>query len=67
LFAYGALSIILLFYLIGLGLTDAPVSLVLTLTLVGDVIEALLPSPEKSLSRKIADGPLSGQLLSQPS
>ena len=41
LFAYGSLSVILVFYLIGLGLTSAQVGLVLTLTLVGDVANAL--------------------------
>src|SRR4030088_3452590 len=41
LFAYGSLSVILVFYLIGLGLSEAQVGLVLTLTLVGDVIVAL--------------------------
>jgi len=41
LFAYGSLSVILVFYLIGLGLTSAEVGLVLTLTLVGDVVVSL--------------------------
>ena len=41
LFAYGSLSIILVFYLIGLGLTSAQAGLVLTLTLVGDVVVSL--------------------------
>jgi MFS family permease len=41
LFAYGSLSVILVFYLIGLGLTGAQAGLVLTLTLVGDVIVSL--------------------------
>jgi len=41
LFAYGSLSVILVFYLIGLGLTEAQVGLVLTLTLVGDVVVSL--------------------------
>jgi MFS family permease len=41
LFAYGSLSVILVFYLIGLGLTEAQVGLVLTLTLAGDVIVSL--------------------------
>src|SRR2546425_9034026 len=40
-FAYGSLSVILVFYLIGLGLSEAQVGLVLTLTLVGDVIVSL--------------------------
>jgi len=41
LFAYGSLSIILVSYLIGLGLTESQVGLILTLTLVGDVIVSL--------------------------
>ena len=41
LFAYGSLSVILVFYLISLGLTETQVGLVLTLTLVGDVIVSL--------------------------
>jgi MFS family permease len=41
LFAYGSLSVILVFYLIGLGLTEAQAGLVLTLILVGDVIVSL--------------------------
>src|SRR3981081_3697511 len=41
-FAYGwLLSVILVFYLVGLGLSEAQVGLVLTLTLVGDVIVSL--------------------------
>jgi MFS family permease len=41
LFAYGSLSVILVFYLIGLGLIETQAGLVLTLTLVGDVIVSL--------------------------
>src|SRR5260221_532847 len=41
LFAYGSLSVVLVFYLIGLGLTEGQVGLVLTLTLVGDVVVSL--------------------------
>jgi MFS family permease len=41
LFAYGSLSVILVFYLIGLGLTEAQAGLILTLTLGGDVIVSL--------------------------
>src|SRR6266436_5978802 len=41
LFAYGSLSVILVFYLIGIGLTEAQAGLVLTLTLTGDVIVSL--------------------------
>ena len=35
LFAYGSLSVILVFYLVGLGLTESQVGLLLTLTLAG--------------------------------
>src|ERR1700751_2666427 len=42
LFAYGSLSVILVFYLVGLGLTAAQRGLVLTLTLAGDVVVSLL-------------------------
>jgi MFS family permease len=42
LFAYGSLSVILVFYLIGLGLTEAQSGLVLSLTLAGDVVVSLL-------------------------
>ena len=41
LFAYGALSIILVFYLVGLGLTETQTGLVLTLTLAGDIVVSL--------------------------
>jgi MFS family permease len=41
LFAYGSLSVILVFYLVGLGLTEAQAGLVLTLTLAGDVVVSL--------------------------
>src|SRR5882724_10282729 len=41
LFAYGSVSVILVFYLIGLGLTEAQAGLVLTLTLAGDVVVSL--------------------------
>ena len=41
LFAYGSLSVILVFYLVGLGLSEAQTGLVLTLTLAGDVIVSL--------------------------
>ena len=36
LFAYGSLSVVLVFYLIGLGLNASQTGLLLTLTLVGD-------------------------------
>lgn len=41
LFAYGSLSVILVFYFIGLGLTEDQAGLVLTLTLAGDVVVSL--------------------------
>lgn len=42
LFAYGALSVVLVFYLVSLGLTEAQVGLLLTLTLAGDVAISLV-------------------------
>src|SRR6266446_8249372 len=41
LFAYGSLSVVLVFYLISLGLSDSQTGLLLTLTLVGDTIVSL--------------------------
>src|SRR5215475_12938125 len=41
LFAYGSLSVVLVFYLIGVGLTEAQTGIVLSLTLVGDVVISL--------------------------
>jgi len=41
LFAYGSLSVVLVFYLIGLGLSESQTGLLLTLTLVGDTIVSL--------------------------
>src|SRR6266478_127688 len=41
LFAYGSLSVILVFYLVGLGLTTAQAGLLLTLTLAGDIVVSL--------------------------
>jgi MFS family permease len=41
LFAYGSLSVILVFYLVSLGLTEAKVGLLLTLTLAGDLVISL--------------------------
>jgi MFS family permease len=41
LFAYGALSVVLVFYLVGVGLSDAQAGLVLTLTLFGDMLVSL--------------------------
>jgi MFS family permease len=42
LFAYGALSVVLVFYLVGLGLTESQVGLLLSLTLAGDIAISLL-------------------------
>jgi len=42
LFAYGALSVILVFYLVSLGLNEAQVGILLTLTLAGDIAISLL-------------------------
>jgi MFS family permease len=44
LYAYGALSVILVFYLKSLGLSDAQTGLLLTLTLIGDTAVSLLLS-----------------------
>jgi MFS family permease len=41
LFAYGSLSVVLVFYLIGLGLRESQTGLLLTLTLVGDTVISL--------------------------
>src|SRR6202171_2666735 len=41
LFAYGSLSVVLVFYLIGLGLNESQTGLLLTLTLVGDTVISL--------------------------
>jgi len=41
LFAYGALSVVLVFYLVGLGLSEAQTGMLLTLTLAGDTIVSL--------------------------
>jgi MFS family permease len=41
LFAYGALSVILVFYLVGLGLTSSQTGVLLTATLVGDTLISL--------------------------
>jgi MFS family permease len=42
LFAYGALSVVLVFYLVGIGLNEAQVGLLLTLTLAGDTLVSLV-------------------------
>ena len=41
LFAYGSLSVILIFYLVSLGLSESQSGLVLTLTLAGDIAVSL--------------------------
>src|SRR6478752_207651 len=41
LFAYGALSVVLVLYLVGLGLTETDVGLLLTATLLGDTLVSL--------------------------
>jgi hypothetical protein len=41
LFAYGSLSVVLVFYLVGIGLSEPQTGLLLTLTLVGDTIVSL--------------------------
>ena len=40
-FAYGSLSVVLVFYLIGIGLSEPQTGLLLTLTLVGDTVVSL--------------------------
>jgi MFS family permease len=41
LFAYGALSVVLVFYLVGLGLSESQTGLLLTATLIGDTLVSL--------------------------
>src|SRR5215813_14470590 len=41
LFAYGALSVVLVLYLVGLGLSDSDTGLLLTATLLGDTLVSL--------------------------
>jgi MFS family permease len=41
LFAYGALSVVLVFYLTGLGLSESQTGLLFTLTLAGDIVVSL--------------------------
>jgi MFS family permease len=41
LFAYGALSVVLVFYLVGLGLSESQTGLLLTSTLIGDTLVSL--------------------------
>src|SRR4029434_11052245 len=42
LFAYGALSVVLVLYLVSLGLTESDVGLLLTATLLGDTLISLI-------------------------
>ena len=42
LFAYGSLSVVLVFYLVGVGLTEFQTGLLLSLTLLGDTVVSLL-------------------------
>src|SRR6266705_4562793 len=42
LFSYGALSVVLVFYLTGLGLSESQTGLLLTLTLLGDTLVSLV-------------------------
>jgi MFS family permease len=42
LFAYGALSVVLVFYLVSLGLTESAVGVLLTATLLGDTLISLI-------------------------
>ena len=42
LFAYGALSVVLVFYLTGIGLSESRIGLLLTLTLLGDTLVSLV-------------------------
>ena len=42
LFAYGSLSVVLVFYLVGLGLSEVQTGMLLTLTLAGDTVVSLL-------------------------
>src|SRR5260370_41666049 len=41
LFSYGALSVVLVFYLTGLGLSESQIGTLLTLTLLGDTVVSL--------------------------
>src|SRR5712664_570293 len=42
LFAYGALSVVLVFYLTGIGLSQSRIGMLLTLTLLGDTVVSLV-------------------------
>jgi MFS family permease len=41
LFSYGALSVVLVFYLVGLGISESQTGMLLTLTLIGDTLVSL--------------------------
>ena len=64
LFAYGALSVVLVFYLVGLGLSESQTGLLLTATLIGDTVVSLLShhprrsdrTPPDADHRRHADG-----------
>ena len=42
LFAYGSLSVVLVFYLVGVGLSQPQIGVLLTLTLAGDTVVSLV-------------------------
>src|SRR4029077_14920984 len=46
LFAYGALSVVLVLYLVGLGLSSSDTGLLLTATLLGDTLVSLYLTPQ---------------------
>ena len=48
LFAYGSLSVVLVFYLIGLGLRESQTGILLTLTLIGDTVISLYLKPART-------------------
>ncbi len=53
LFAYGALSVVLVLYLVGLGLTESDTGLLLTATLLGDTLVSLgLTTPADRIGRR---------------
>src|SRR5258708_22485455 len=52
LFAYGALSVVLVFYLTGIGLTESQVGMLLTLTLLGDTVGSLLLTTQADRIRR---------------
>src|ERR1700732_3348244 len=53
LFAYGSLSVVLVFYLVSLGLNESQTGLLLTLTLVGDTVVSLyLTTPADRIGRR---------------